>query len=258
MRSVHFLRSFLLAAPLALGSAAKAESIGPVDDLIKKGDVYYARLMPTEALRYYLPAERMDPDNVSLLLRIARQYRHLLLECGRKDDKLKYGQTAVSYAQKAANLAPNNAEAQLSVAISYGKVLPYQPTKEQIAGSRIIKAAADKTIALDPANDLAWQVLGRWYLNVADISSLKRAVAKVVYGALPTAKYEDAVQCFEKAIKLNPNRLMHYIELGRTYAQMGHTDDAKKLIAKGLSMPDTEKDDPEVKEQGRQLLAKLH
>lgn len=258
MRSVHFLRNFLAVAPLALAGAAKAESVGAVDDLIKKGDVFYARLMPAEALRFYLPAEKMDPNNVSLLLRIARQYRHLLLESGKKDDKLKYGQTAVSYSQKAATLAPNNAEAQLSVAISYGKVLPYQPTKDQIAGSRIIKAAADKTIALDPTNDLAWQVLGRWYLNVADISSLKRAVAQMVYGALPAAKYEDAVGCFEKAIKLNPNRLMHYIELGRTYAQMGNTDDAKRFIAKGLAMPNTEKDDAEVKEQGRQLLAKLH
>ncbi len=258
MRSVHFLRNFLALAPLAMSGAAKAESIGPVDDLIKKGDVFYTKLMPAEALRFYLPAEKMDPNNVSLLLRIARQYRHLLLESGKKDEKLRYGQTAVSYSQKAATLAPNNAEAQLSVAISYGKVLPYQATKDQIAGSRIIKAAADRTIALDPANDLAWQVLGRWYLNVADVSSLKRAVAQMVYGALPTAKYEDAVQCFEKAIKLNPNRLMHYIELGRTYAQMGNTEVARKFIAKGLSMPNTEKDDPEVKEQGRQLLAKLH
>jgi hypothetical protein len=29
------------------------------------------------------------------------------------------------------------------------------------------------------------------------------------------------VLCFQKAIEINPNRLMHYIELGQTYAQMG-------------------------------------
>jgi tetratricopeptide (TPR) repeat protein len=257
MRSALFLTHLLAVAPVALGGAAKAEGSGSADELIKKGDVYYAKLNPTEALRFYLPAEKIDPNNVGLLVRISRQYRHLMSECGGKEDKLKFGQTAVSYSQKAVALAPNNPDAQLSVAISYGKVLPYQATKDQIAGSRVIKAAADKTLALDPRNDLAWQVLGRWYLNVADVSTLKRAVAQVVYGSLPTAKYEDAVGCFEKAIKLNPNRLMHYIELGRTYAQMGNTEDAKKFISKGLSMPNTEKDDPEVKEQGRVLLAKL-
>ena len=86
---------------------------------------------------------------------------------------------------------------------------------------------------------------------------MKRALARVVYGKLPSAKYEDAVRCFEKAIELNPNRLMHYIELGRTYAQMGRTEDARKFITKGLAMPDTEKDDPETKKRGRQILAKL-
>ena len=41
--------------------------------------------------------------------------------------------------------------------------------KQQIANSRLIKTAADKVIALDPKNDLAWHVLGRWYLALADV-----------------------------------------------------------------------------------------
>jgi Flp pilus assembly protein TadD len=99
--------------------------------------------------------------------------------------------------------------------------------------------------------------LGRWYLALADVGTVKRALAQVVYGKLPAAKYEDAARCFEKAIALNPNRLMHYIELGRTYAQMGRDVDARKLITKGLTMPETEKDDPETKNLGRQILKKL-
>jgi hypothetical protein len=52
------------------------------------------------------------------------------------------------------------------------------------------------------------------------------------------------VWCFQKAIEINPNRLMHYVELGQTYAQMGKTADARRLIAKGLAMPDVEKMTP--------------
>jgi tetratricopeptide (TPR) repeat protein len=94
-------------------------------------------------------------------------------------------------------------------------------------------------------------------LALADVGTVKRAFAQVAYGKLPPAKYEDAVRCFEKAIALNPNRLMHYIELGRTYAQMGRDADARKFITKGLAMPETEKDDPETKNLGRQILKKL-
>jgi hypothetical protein len=41
------------------------------------------------------------------------------------------------------------------------------------------------------------------------------------------------------------------------YAQMGRTDDARRSISTGLSMPNTEKDDSEIKRQGREVLAKL-
>ena len=175
----------------------------------------------------------------------------------KREDKVELGTTAVHYAQRAVALAPNDPEAQLALAISDGKLLPFQSSKEQFANSFVIKAAADKVIALDPGNDLAWHVLGRWYFNLADVNTVKRALAQMVYGKLPPAKYEDAVRCFEKAIERNPNRLMHYIELGRTYAAMGKTAEAREFITQGLAMPNTEKDDPETKERGRQLLEKL-
>ena len=112
-------------------------------------------------------------------------------------------------------------------------------------------------IALDPTNDLAWHVLGRWTLALAEVGTVKRAFAQVAYGTLPLAKYEDAVRCFQKAMALNPHRLMHCIELGRTYAQMGRDADARKFITQGLGMAETEKDDPETKNLGRQILKKL-
>ena len=251
-----FLFSTLFAA-MALCLAGTGQSAESADELMQKGDVYYARLQPAEALKYYLPAEKLDPNNVPLLVRIARQYRHLMCEVAEVGEKLHYGNTAVIYARRAVALAPNDPDAQLAVAISYGKLLPLQSSKDQVADSRIIKAAADKVIALDAQNDLAWQVLGRWYLGLAEVSPVKRALAQVVYGKLPSAKFEDAERCFEKAIALNPNRLMHYVELGHTYADMGRTAEARQFILKGLAMPPTEKDDPETKDRGRQILATL-
>lgn len=234
--------------------AAGAESAAT---LIEKGDVYYDQLRPAEALKYYLPAEKLEPENARLLVRIARQYRHLMSDATKQEDKLQLGAKAVSYARRAATLAPDDAEAHLAVAISYGKVLPYQGSKEQFTNSRVIKDAVDKVIGLDPRNDLGWQILGRWYLNVAGVSAVKRTLAQVAYGKLPAATYADAERCFRKAIELNPNRLMHYIELGRTYAEMGRDEEARKFITKGLAMPDTERDDPETKEVGRRILKKL-
>ena len=248
----------ILSAALAMALASTGRGAESAEELIQKGNVFYDKLQPAEALKYYLPAEKLAPDNAGLLVRIARQYRHLMSDARSLAEKIRLGTVAVKYSDRAVALAPNDPEAQLAVAISYGKVLPFQSNKEQFFNSRVIKTAADKVIALDPGNDLGWQVLGRWKFNVAGIGGLKRVLAQAAYGKLPTATYEEAVRCFEKAIELNPKRLMHYVELGRTYAVMGKTAEARKFIAKGLAMPDTEKDDPETKRQGRDILQQLH
>jgi tetratricopeptide (TPR) repeat protein len=229
----------------------------PADELISKGDAFYAKLQAAEALRYYLPAEKLEPNNVHLLVRISREYRHLMSDTTKPEQKFSLASTAVDYAKRAAALDPNDPDAQLAVAISYGKIEPLQGNREKIEDSRIIKAAADKVIKLDPGSDLGWHVLGRWHMALADVNAFQRALAQMAYGKLPESTYEEAARCFEKAIELNPNRLMHYIELGCAYAHMGRTDDARSLIARGLTMQDTEKDDPETKRQGQELLAKL-
>ena len=226
-------------------------------ELILKGDAFDKVFKPTEALQFYLPAEKLDPQNVRTLMRIARQYRHLMTDATTREKKLQLGSVALEYSRRGAALGPNDSEAQLATAITYGKMLPLQGSKEQVEASSRIKESADRAIKIDPRNDTAWHILGRWHRTVAGVSGFKRAMGSMVYGKLPSSTNEAAVKCFEKAIEINPTRLMHYIELGRTYAEMGRKDDARRLIAKGLAMSNVEKDDPETKRLGRETLAKL-
>jgi tetratricopeptide (TPR) repeat protein len=216
-------------------------------------------LQAADALKYYLPAEKLDPKNAHLLVRISREYRHLMSDAAGPKEKVEFGGAALEYAKRAATLSPDEPEAQLAVAISYGKLQPFEGNREKLEDARFIKDAADKVIKLDPRSDLGWHVLGRWHMGFAGVDPIRRTLALFTYGKLlPNSTYEDAAKCFEKAIELNPNRLMHYIELGRVYAQMGRTDEAKRLITKGLAMRDTEKDDPETKRVGQEALNKLH
>jgi tetratricopeptide (TPR) repeat protein len=252
-------QSFAKACPVvaALFLSSATLQAGPADELIAKGNVYYEKLDAQEALKYYLPAEKLEPTNVRLLVRISREYRHLMSDASKTEEKLRLGGIAVDYAKRAASLGPNDPEAQLAVAISYGKLQPLASTKEKVETARIIKSEADKAIKLDPRSDLAWHVLGRWNMGYAEVTGVKRALAELVYGKLPATTYEDAAKCFEKAIELKPDRLIHYIELGLVYSRMGRTADARRVITKGLAMKETEKDDPETKRHGKEELAKL-
>src|SRR4030095_6199708 len=131
-----FLLSTLSVA-LALAVASSGAGAESAEELIQKGDVFYDKLQAAEALKFYLPAEKLDPNNVRLLVRIAREYRHLMSDATEVTEKLQLGNTAGEYAQRAVVLAPNDPETQLAVAISYGKMLPIEGTKQRITNSRL-------------------------------------------------------------------------------------------------------------------------
>jgi tetratricopeptide (TPR) repeat protein len=245
----------VLVALLFTGGALQAE---PASVLIAEGDLFYAKMQANEALKYYLPAEKLDPNNARLLVHISREYRQLMSDAADQAEKIRLGGVAVDYAKRAAALAPNNPEAQLAIAISYGELQLFEGNRQRFDAVHIIKAALDKVIELDPRNDLAWHVLGRWYKGLAELDPLRRAMAQAAFGALPAGSFEEAANCFEKAIQLNPNRPISYIELGTVYAQLGRKDDARRFITKGLDMPDPEKESAEAKREGEQQLAKLH
>lgn len=255
MNFPSFLRAISTATALSVsGIAFGAES---ADELIKMGEPHDQRLQAGEALKYYLPAEKLEPKNAEVLVRIARQYRHLMADARAEKEKLRLGNIALDYSRRAAALGPDSSEAQLSVGITYGKMLPLLSTKEQVAASPRIKHSAEKAIQLDPRNDLAWHILGRWHRALAELSPVKRALAPLIYGKLPKGTNEEAVKYLSKAAALNPGRLIHHIELGRAYAQMGREAEARRHLSKGLSMPSVEKDDHETKQRGREVLAKL-
>ncbi len=247
-----------MVAPTLLWLSVHPASAGDsADELIAKAKVFEAKFQAREALPLYLAAEKLEPHNCQVLVRIARQYRYLMTDASGKDEKLRLGHIALDYSDRAAAACPEDADAQLAPAITLGKMLIFLPPKEQIAASPRIKVSADKALELDPKDDTAWHILGRWNRVLADVNSVKRALASVLYGGLPKGSLEDAERDMKKAIELNPNRLMHYIELGRIYAQMGRKDEARQFIEKGLAMPNAEKDDAETKERGRETLAKL-
>jgi tetratricopeptide (TPR) repeat protein len=250
-----FPAALLAAASLLLASGStRAET---PEETLKEGDAFATKLETKEALQCYLEVEKQQPDNADVLVRIARQYRHLMSDTSSDSEKLKLGTTAINYGKRAAAAAPRNSDAQLSCAISYGKLIPLMGKKEQVASSKLIKDGAEKAIKLDSHNDLAWHILGRWHRNVASMGTVTRALAAMIYEKLPSASLEEAVSCLEKAVKLNPHRVMNCIELGRTYAQVGRTDEAIRYLQKGLALPSEDKDDAEIKELGRETLASI-
>src|ERR1700719_2638825 len=103
---LSFSKAFSVATALLLTCAAsRAQS---ADDLIEKGDVFALKFQADEALKDYLAAEKLDPKNVRLLVRISREYRHLMRHASQTAEKLRLRGIGVDYAKRGAALGPKD------------------------------------------------------------------------------------------------------------------------------------------------------
>ena len=233
----------------AIGEEAK--------DLIARGDAFDARLKTAEALEAYLEAEKLDPNNPDLLVKIAKQYGVSTIDIEDPDQKRAVAEKALEVAKRSVELSPDSSDTHLSVALCYGRLLNLVPARTRVEYSRKVKETAEKAIQLDANSDYAWHTLGRWHRAVATIDFFLKGIVKIVYGGLPKATLEESVAALEKAAALKPDRVSHHIELGISYAEANQPDKAIAAIKRGLALPNKERDDPFTKDRGRKVLEEL-
>ena len=244
-----------LCGALSLISSAFAD--GAITAAIAQGDMADEQLKTPESLAAYLEAEKLGGKDAVLLRKISREYSLSMVDTKSRDDQRRLGDKSLEYAKRAVAVDPADAMAQLGVAICYGRVAPYLDNKTKIAYSKLVKEHVDKALKLDPSIDYAYHVLGAWNYELAGLNPILRAIAKLIYGDVPAASYDDAARSFKKAIELSPQRLAHHVELGRTYAAMGQKELARAELNKGLALANREKDDPATKERAREALKRL-
>ena len=253
-RGFRKMRAILWLVALGVAPIAQAQSAG---DLLRAGDELDAKHRNQEAAAIFLKADSLRPNDAEILRRIAKQYSQQMVSESRSPENKELARKALDYAQRAVKSDPGNANAHLSLAICYGKAAFLEGARRRIEMSRLIREEADAAIRLDPKLDYAWHVLGRWNYELANFNAALRFLAEAIYGKFPDASNERAAECFQKAVAIQPDRVIHHVELGRTYAALGQKQEALAELKKGLGLPSREKDDNESKDRARKAITAL-
>ncbi|HET7239064.1 MAG TPA: tetratricopeptide repeat protein [Terrimicrobiaceae bacterium] len=235
-------------------SALNAQS---VPQLLAQGDALDEKNRNTEALALYLKADGLKPNDAEILRRISKQYAQLMLDAKSTSEKGDLAAKGLDAAKRSVAADPNNSQAHLALAIVYGRIALDAPSRRKIELSRLIQQEAQTATRLDPKNDIAWYVLGRWNYEIASFNPFLKTLAQAIYGKLPDASMEKAADCFQQAIAIQPGRAIHHLELGRTYLALGDTKKARQELQTGLALPSTDKDDEDNKQQARATLSRL-
>jgi tetratricopeptide (TPR) repeat protein len=225
----------LLSIPQGQMSAQKAAS---ADDHVARGDELTAQQNFPSALLEYEKALELNPRHYAATWRMSRTYARLGDMQDETAQKLERFRKAEEFARRAVDINPKGSKGFLQIAMALGRVGQHVGAKEALQLAKESKQAVDRAIELNPSDDVAWQILGQWHRRLGTLGTFEREFANTFLGGVPAeASADKAIECFQKAIELNPRFAGHYVELAQTYAKLDRREEAIQTYQKVLTLP---------------------
>jgi tetratricopeptide (TPR) repeat protein len=221
------LRLFLTAVATYFIAGAAAGLSTDVSALIDKADGLDAQDQTDAAIEALLQAEKISPNNPDVLCRLSQDYSDKIDASKDRSQKLNYANLALEYARRAVQQAPDKADAHVNLSVAYGKMTDFVDNKTKMEYSKVVKSEAEKAVGLDPKSDLGWLILARWNFEMATLNPILRSIAQALYGQLPPASKEKAVEYFQKAIAAAPQKIIHHAEYALALEAMDRQEEAK-------------------------------
>ena len=241
--------TFLLGAILAAGGALS----GAVP---MAGDGEFARLEYARAEETYDSALTSTADSAQYLWRLSRLYVCQGDMAPREKKEETYRQ-AVAYAERCIRADSTIAQGHTWKAAALGNIAMSEGSKGKVRLCNEIKRELDRAIELDSLDDVAWSILGSFYLALGRVGWIERQLANVFLGSLPDGGYADAEAALRRAIAIAPGIVRHRFELGLVLEEEGRKNDAIDAFRAAAGLPTTVASDPRTKERALRTAAKL-
>ncbi|XP_015229067.1 PREDICTED: regulator of microtubule dynamics protein 1 [Cyprinodon variegatus] len=258
--------AFLLGLPLLSGLSYQAflavrssAVVCALDkaEVLEQADYLYS-CAETEKL-YQLLLQHKDSEDAEFLWRLARASRDLSLlpdtDAGRKK-QLTF--EAFEYAKRALERDEKCFAAHKWYAVCLSDIGEYEGVKVKIGNSYIIREHLERAIQLNPKDATSLHILGYWCYAFAELPWYQRKVAAVIFSSPPTSTFEEALEFFLKAEKVDPDFYSkNLLMLGKTYMSMRDKEKALLWLTKAKQYPARTLEDKEVHKEAVELLNQL-
>lgn len=248
LRLIAVAATVLSSSPLLAQTAAEH---------VVMGDRDRGAMNAASALRHYQAAIQTDASNVEALWRASREAIDLgEFDDAKRDSLYKLGEL---YARRAVQADPKSSMAHFALAKSIGRVALALGKKERVKYAGDVHREANESLRLDSTNAGALHVLGRWNAEIMRLSGFSRFMAKNVLGGktFGEANWKDAARLMERAVALEPDRIVHRLELAAIYAETGDSAKAREQYQAVLRHKPMDYNDKHYQEQAQKELAAL-
>lgn len=246
----------LIAASALIAGVASAQT--PAEH-IAIGDSLYAQFKPDEAVPHYLAAIGADSSNYEALWKAARADVDLAeaeRDEGRRD---RLSESAERLARRAIQVNAQDPEAHFHLARALGRRALSVGVRDRVKFGKEVRAEALEALRLDPNHPGALHVMGVWNAEVMRLNGIQRFFAKNVLGGgvFGEASWDKAVSYMERAVAADPDRIVHHLDLGKIYADIGDKAKARAQFELVVGGRRIDFNDPAYKREAQAALDKL-
>lgn len=243
----------------ALAFAAASAGAQTASELVAQGDRAYADRKAQAALDEYRLALSIEPGNYEALCKASRTEVDLAerLDAGPSHDSLQA--SAERHAEAAIAVKPSDAEGHFALARALGRKALSLGTMDRIRYAKRIRLEALEALKYDSLHPGALHVLGSWNAEIMRVNGLERTFARHFLGAgvFGQASWNEAQRLMEEAVRVDPDRLVHHLDLGAIYADRGDKLKAREQFNLIIRAPVREFNDPLYKKKAADRLKKL-
>jgi tetratricopeptide (TPR) repeat protein len=240
---------------IAFASEVAAQGVA---DALAAADSVYKQRNVREALAGYRKAITADPKNYEALWKASRTEVDIAeVTTGRAADSLLA--SARAHAEAAIQVKPADAEGHFALGRAVGRKALSVGVMDRIRFSKIVHAEATEALKADSLHPGALHVMGMWNAEILRVNGLARAFARTFLGAqlFSKANWEDAQRMLEAAVRVDPGRIVHKLDLAGIYADRDQKEKARKLYQEVADSPVIEPNDDLYKRQATERLKKL-
>lgn len=166
---------------------------------------------------------------------------------------------AERYAARAVAANPDGADGYFALAMAIGRTSLTLGKKERVRRAGEIRTDALRAIELNPRQDGAMHVMGRWNAEIMRLSSFQRFFAKSFLGGaiFSQASWPNAVSYMKQAIEIRPQFIYHHYDLALIYMDTKQWALARQQFEIIPSLPLIDVMDPVWKEEAARLLQSI-
>lgn len=141
------------------------------------------------------------------------------------------------------------------MSMAYAAIISVSRLKGKAVLADSVRLYAEKAVEINPKNDRAYHILGRWHFEVSQLSWFLRKLSKLIFRTSPEGSFQLAIEYFNKALELD-NIPVHRYWLGMAYLRSGNEEEAVVHFRQVLELENVQHNDDYFKREAQRLIEK--